>query len=382
MIYLDYNATTPLDKDVLEAMLPYLESNFGNAASATHIWGKRAKDAVEFARNQIANLIHCTPQEITFTSGATESINLAIKGVAEAYNQKGKHIVTVKTEHQAVIDTCKSLERKGYQITYLDVFKNGIIDLEQLKSVIRNDTILVSVMWVNNETGVIQPLDEIADIVHGKNSLLMSDATQAVGKLPIDLEKNRIDLLTISAHKFYGPKGVGALYTRRKNPRVSLISQMDGGGHENGRRSGTLNVPGIVGLGMAATLAHEEMTKNARKIEILRDSLEKGLLSSGDFYLNGSKENRLYNVSNICFKGIDGAKLLRSVYSWLAISSGSACSSAKAEPSHVLRAMGLPDNDAKSSMRFSIGKYTTKEEIKTVIEKISSTLMELSSSKF
>lgn len=366
MIYLDYNATTPVDKIVLEAMLPYFTNNFGNAASATHLWGKRAKDAVENARNQVANLIHCTPQEITFTSGATESINLAIKGVAEAYSEKGKHIITVKTEHRAVLDTCKSLEKRGYEITWLDINNNGLVELADLETAIRADTILVSVMWVNNETGVVQPMNKIADIVHGKNSLLMSDATQAVGKLLIDLEKNRIDLLTLSAHKFYGPKGVGALYTRRKNPRVALTAQMDGGGHENGKRSGTLNVPGIVGLGEASELAKKEMEENENRIKTLRDKLENNLLALGDFSLNGSKENRLYNVSNICFKGVDGAKLLRSAYSWLAISSGSACSSANAEPSHVLRAMGLSEKDAKSSMRFSLGKYTTEEEINEV----------------
>lgn len=382
MIYLDYNATTPVDKIVLEAMLPYFINNFGNAASATHLLGKRAKDAVENARNQVANLIHCTPQEITFTSGATESINLAIKGVAEAYAQKGKHIVTVKTEHKAVLDSCNNLERKGYDITYLDVLNNGLIDIEQLKNVIRKDTILVSVMWVNNETGVIQPIYDIAAIVHERDSLLMSDATQAAGKIEINLEDDRVDLLALSAHKFYGPKGVGALYTRRKNPRVTLVQQLDGGGHENGRRSGTLNVSGIVGLGEAAALAQKEMTKNGENIRRLRNSLEDGLLALGDFHLNGSKEERLYNVSNICFKDIDGAKLLRNVYSWLAISSGSACSSANSDPSHVLRAMGLSEKEAKSSMRFSLGKYTTEEEVELVIEKITRTLMELSSSNF
>jgi cysteine desulfurase len=382
MIYLDYNATTPVDKIVLEAMLPYFTNNFGNAASTTHLWGKRAKDAVENARNQVANLIHCTPQEITFTSGATESINLAIKGVAEAYTGKGKHIVTVKTEHRAVLDTCKSLEKQGYEITWLDVKEYGLVDLADIEAAIRADTILVSVMWVNNETGVIQPMDKIAEIVHQKGCILMSDATQAVGKLPIDLEKNRIDLLTLSAHKFYGPKGVGALYTRRKNPRVAITAQMDGGGHENGKRSGTLNVPGIVGLGEASELAKKEREENENRIKALRDKLENNLLALGDFSLNGSKENRLYNVSNICFKGVDGAKLLRSAYSWLAISSGSACSSADAEPSHVLRAMGLSEKDAKSSMRFSLGKYTTEEDVEIIIEKISRTLMELSSSNF
>jgi cysteine desulfurase len=369
MIYLDYNATTPVDRVVLETMLPYFGSNFGNAASATHLFGKKAKDSVENARKQVANLINCTPQEITFTSGATESINLAIKGVAEAYTQKGKHIVTLKTEHRAVLDTCKTLENKGFEITYLDVLPNGLIDIEILKNVIRKDTILVSVMWVNNETGVIQPIEEIAEIVHENGSLLMSDATQAVGKIEIDLEIHRVDLLTLSAHKFYGPKGIGALYTRRKNPRVTLVQQMDGGGHENGKRSGTLNVPGIVGLGKAAELAKNEIIENSQKIQRLRNILESNVMKMGDFTINGNKESRLYNVSNICFKGEDGAKLLRSLYSWLAVSSGSACSSAESKPSHVLRAMGLNEADAKSSIRFSLGKYTTEDEIQRVLEK-------------
>lgn len=367
---MDYNATTPVDERVLEAMIPYFRTHFGNAASATHLSGKRAKDAVERARQQVADLLHCDLQEITFTSGATESVNLAIKGVAEAYVSKGRHIITVKTEHKAVLDSCRALEKKGFEVSYLDVSPDGLIDLNQLKSFIRKDTILVSVMWVNNETGVIQPMNEIADIVHHNGSILMSDATQAVGKMPIDIEKNRVDLLTLSAHKFYGPKGVGALYTRRKNPRVSLIPQIDGGGHENGKRSGTLNVPGIVGLGEAAHVAAKEMNENRQYIQKLRDLLESELLKTGNFYINGNNENRLYNVSNICFKGMDGAKLLRSVYSWLAISSGSACTSQNAEPSHVLSAMGLSTTDAKSSMRFSLGKYNTEEEVKIVIEKM------------
>ncbi len=369
-VYLDYNATTPVDKRVLEAMLPYFTNKFGNASSRTHAFGWVAEDAVKIAREQVAQLINCTSQEIVFTSGATEAINLAIKGVWENYQFKGKHIITVKTEHKAVLDTCKALEKRGAEVTYLSVNREGLIDIEDLKSALKSRTILVAVMYVNNETGVIQPIRQIADIVHTNNSIFMCDATQAIGKINCDVEKEHIDLLCISAHKFYGPKGVGALYIRRKSPRVTLVAQMDGGGHERGLRSGTLNVPGIVGLGEACGIAQREMYDDAKRILNLRTRLEQSLCDFLDVFINGNIQNRLFNVSNLTFKGIRSETLINKLPT-IAVAMGSACTSAIAEPSHVLKAMGVSDEDSYSTIRFSLGKYTTEDEIDEVIERVS-----------
>lgn len=373
-IYLDYNATTPVDKRVLETMLPYFSEKFGNASSKTHGFGWIAEDAVDTARKQVANLIGCSTQEIVFTSGATEAINLAIKGVWDNYQHKGKHIITVKTEHKAVLDTCKALEKKGAEITYLSVDRDGIIDLDELKNVLRKDTILVSVMYVNNETGVIQPISKIAELVHNNNSIFMCDGTQAVGKINCNVDEEGIDLLCLSAHKMYGPKGIGALYVRRKNPRVTLAQQIDGGGHERGLRSGTLNVPGIVGLGKACELAKEEMWDDAVRISRLRTILEQKLCDLEDVFVNGSIKNRLFNVSNLTFKGVRAETLIKQ-FPTIAIAMGSACSSAIAEPSHVLKSMGLSDDEAYSSVRFSLGKYTSKEEIDEVVQTIRSWIL-------
>lgn len=369
-IYLDHNATTPVDARVLELMLPYFTEKFGNAASRTHAFGWKAEEAVKNARQQVADLIGCLDQELVFTSGATEAISLAIKGVWENYQSKGKHIITVSTEHKAVLDTCKNLEKKGARITYLNVNKDGLIDLKELKNALGPDTILVSVMYVNNETGVIQPIKEIAELVHTNNSIFMSDATQAVGKIPVNVMDDQIDLLCVSAHKFYGPKGIGALYVRRKDPRVSLFPQIDGGGHERGLRSGTLNVPGIVGLGKACEIAGKEMKIDAERISRTRDKLESDLMKLGTISINGSKEHRIYNTSNLCFKGKRSETMIKQMPN-IAVAMGSACTSAVAEPSHVLSAMGLSEEDSYSSIRFSLGKGTSKEEIEDVIERIS-----------
>lgn len=376
MIYLDYNATTPIDSEVLDAMLPFLKDKFGNASSITHQAGWLAKDGVETAIDQICSLLHCNPKEIVFTSGATESINMAIKGVFEIYKRKGNHIITCKTEHKAVLDVCASIEKKGGRVSYLNVDENGLIDIEELKKEISDQTILVTIMYVNNETGVIQPIDEIADIVHEHNSIFMSDATQAVGKLPIDLENDRIDLMAFSAHKFYGPKGVGGLYVRRKKPRVILSPLIEGGGHQRGLRSGTLNVPGIVGLGAACELANKEMQENEAKISRLRNLLELKFSLLPDIMINGSGTERLYNVSNICFKGVSSEQIINAIKSKIAISTGSACTSENQQPSHVLTAMGLSSSESHASLRFSLGKYTTDSEIDEtahlIIEKVKS----------
>lgn len=375
-IYLDYNATTPVDQRVLEAMLPYFSEKFGNASSRTHAFGWTAEDAVDIARNQVAQLIGCTAQEIVFTSGATEAINLAIKGIWENYQPKGKHIITVKTEHKAVLDTCKRLEQKGAEITYLSVDREGIIDLDELKSALRKDTILVSVMYVNNETGVIQPISKISELVHANNSIFMCDATQAVGKIQVDVNEDGIDLLCLSAHKMYGPKGVGGLYVRRKNPRVTLASQLVGGGHERGLRSGTLNVSGIVALGKACEIAKEEMWADSARISRLRTILEQQLGDLENVFVNGSIKNRLYNVSNLTFKGIRAEALIKQ-FPTIAMAMGSACTSALAEPSHVLKAMGLSDDEAYASVRFSLGKYTTQEEVQEVVDSICSFMQKI-----
>jgi cysteine desulfurase len=375
-IYLDYNASTPVDKQVLDAMLPYFSEKFGNASSKTHAFGWIADDAVKTAREQIAQLINCLTQEIVFTSGATEAINLAIKGVWENYQSKGNHIITVKTEHNAVLDTCRTLEKKGAQITYLSVDREGLIDLEELKNALTPQTILVAVMYANNETGVIQPIRKIADLVHANNSIFMSDATQAIGKINIDVEDEHIDLMCMSAHKMYGPKGVGALYVRRKDPRVSLFPQIDGGGHERGLRSGTLNVTGIVGLGKACEIAQKNMWEDAARISKLRTRLEQFLCDLENVFINGSTKHRLFNVTNITFQGIRSEDLIKKI-SNIAVSMGSACTSAKPEPSHVLKAMALSDSDALNSIRFSLGKYTTNEEIIEAIESITKAVLEI-----
>ncbi len=361
-IYLDNNATTPLDPRVLEAMMPYMTNMFGNAASRNHAFGWQAEEAVDYARDQIASLINCSPKEIIFTSGATESDNLAIKGVYEMYASKGDHIITVTTEHKAVLDTCKHIEKIGGKVTYLKVNREGLIDLKDLEAAITDKTILISIMYANNEMGVIQPIREISAIAKKHGILFFTDATQAVGKIPVDVEADGIDLMAFSAHKMYGPKGVGALYVRRKNPRVTVTAQMDGGGHERGMRSGTLNVPGIVGLGKACELAKQDMEADTARISAMRDRLEKELTTIEESYVNGSVEHRLPHVSNISFTYVEGEGLMMGVKD-LAVSSGSACTSASLEPSYVLKALGLSDDLAHSSLRFGLSRFTTDEEI-------------------
>lgn len=364
-VYLDNNSTTPIDPRVLEAMLPFLKDNFANSSS-THHFGQSINDKVKEAREQIADFINAEPNELIFTSGATEAINIAIKGVAESYSNIGNHIITISTEHKAVLDTCKDLERKGFEVTYLTVQPNGLIDLAELQKAIRPDTVLVSVMYVNNETGVIQPIKEIAKLAHEKGALFMTDATQAVGKIEIDVNNLGIDLLCFSAHKMYAPKGIGALYVRNK---TKLSPQIHGGGHEQGLRSGTLNVPGIIALAKACEIASKEMNENQKAISKLRNSLEAELLKSPNTSLNGDVKNRIYNTTNICFKGQDANVLIGRMKN-IAVSNGSACSSAVIEPSHVLKAMGLTDDEAFASLRFSLGKFNTMEDIETVIKRI------------
>jgi cysteine desulfurase len=366
MIYLDYNATTPVDERVLQKMLPYFSQKFGNPASKTHAAGWIADEAVKHARKHVADFIGAVEQEIIFTSGATEAINLAIKGVFEAYKNKSNHIIAAKTEHKAVLDTLENLEKKGADITLLNVDKNGLIDLNELEKSINEKTILVCVMLANNETGLIQPIKEIAKTVHNKNCIFFCDATQAIGKIPVNVNEYGIDLMCISAHKFYGPKGIGALYVRRKNPRVSLIAQIDGGGHERGLRSGTLNVPGIVGLGEACSICN---FKEYEKIKLLRDELEKRILQLENIHINSKDCPRLPNTSNITIKGIKAEQLISKIPD-IAIATGSACTSALARPSHVLSAIGQSAEDAYGSIRISIGKYTTQEEIITAAYKI------------
>ncbi|MGN6248230.1 MAG: IscS subfamily cysteine desulfurase [Ginsengibacter sp.] len=362
-IYLDNNATTPVDERVLESMLPYFTKYFGNAASQTHSFGWQAEEAVDIAREQVAQLINAEPNEIVFTSGATEADNLALKGVYETYNSKGNHIITVKTEHKAVLDSCHHLEKLGAEITYLDVGSEGLIDLKELEKAITSQTILISVMYANNETGVIQSIKEIGKIAKKNSILFFSDATQAVGKIPVNVINEDIDLMAFSAHKIYGPKGVGALYVRRKNPRVRLTAQIDGGGHERGLRSGTLNVPGIVGFGKACELCKVEMQKESVRITRLRDNLEAELKKIKGAQVNGSRMHRLPNTLNMSFKNADSTDLMRKFSKYIAVSSGSACTSATQSPSFVLKAMGLTDEAALSSLRFSLGRYTTEEEI-------------------
>jgi cysteine desulfurase len=362
-IYLDNHATTRVDPRVVSAMLPYFTELFGNAASRNHEFGWEAEQAVDKARKQIADLIGATPKEIIFTSGATESDNLAIKGVAEMYAEKGNHIITVVTEHKAVLDTCKKLEKLGYRVTYLPVMGDGLIDLEMLKEAITDKTILVSIMYANNELGVIQPIKEIGKICRERGVLFHTDGVQAIGKVPINVNTDNIDMMSISAHKMYGPKGVGALYVRRRNPRVQITAQIDGGGHERGMRSGTLNVPGIVGLGEACELCNREMETETVRLRYLRDKL-KAKLEAGldEVYINGSMEHRLPHSLNMSFAYVEGESLLMGIND-IAVSSGSACTSATLEPSYVLKALGVGDDVAHSSIRFGIGRFNTEEEI-------------------
>ena len=369
-IYMDNHATTPVDPRVFQAMTPYFTGTFGNAASRNHSFGWEAEEAVEKARKQIASIIGATAKEIVFTSGATESNNLAIKGVAEMYAEKGNHIITAATEHKAVLDTCKRLEKDGLRVTYLPVQQNGLVDLDQLREAITDKTILITVMYANNEIGVLQPITEIGKMARERGVLLHTDATQAVGKVPVDVNKENIDILSISAHKMYGPKGVGALYVRRRNPRVQLTAQIDGGGHERGMRSGTLNVPGIVGLGAACEFAQKGMPEESKRMAYLRDKLKDRLLAGLDeVYINGTMEHRLPNNLNISFAYVEGESLLMGIND-VAVSSGSACTSATLEPSYVLKALGAGDDLAHSSIRFGLGRFNTEEEVDYVAAKV------------
>jgi cysteine desulfurase len=378
-IYLDYNATTPVDERVLATMLPYFTHKFGNAASNSHQYGWQAADAVKLAREQGASLINATPQEVYFTSGSTEGLNLALKGLAEAYKQKGNHLITCKTEHKAVLDVCQRLEKQGCEITYLSVDSNGGINLTELQAAIKPTTIGICLIYANNETGVLHSVAQIGQIATDRNIVFICDATQAVGKVPVDVIRDNIHVLVYSAHKLYGPKGVGAIYVSRKSPRVTLIPQIDGGGHENGLRSGTLNVPGIVGLGAAAALALEEReARSEERIALLRNKLEKELLSIGGITVNGDTQNRLPNTLNICIEGIKSEQLITRVPQ-LAMATGSACTSALPQPSHVLLAMGLTEEQAYSSLRLSIGRYTTAEEIERTVELLSAAIEKLKS---
>ena len=369
-IYLDNHATTRVDPRVVEAMLPYFTEKFGNAASRNHEFGWEAEQGVENARKQIASLIGASPKEIIFTSGATESDNLAIKGVAEMYAEKGNHIITAATEHKAVLDTCKKLEKHGYRITILPVKGDGLVDLDMLRDAITDKTILVSIMYANNEIGVIQPVAEIGKICRERGVLFHTDAVQAIGKIPVDVNADNIDIASITAHKLYGPKGVGALYVRRRNPRVQLTAQMDGGGHERGMRSGTMNVPASVGLGEACAIAQREMAAEIEHSRTLRDRLRARLEAGLDeLYVNGSMEHRLPGNLNISFAYVEGESLLMGI-SDVAVSSGSACTSATLEPSYVLKALGLGDEIAHSSIRFGIGRFNTQEEVDYVADKL------------
>jgi cysteine desulfurase len=367
-IYLDYNATTPVDARVWESMIPFFTKYFGNAASHSHVFGWQAEEAVKIAREQVAQLINAEPNEIIFTSGATEADNLALKGVFESYASKGNHIITVRTEHKAVLDCCRHLEKWGADVTYLDVDKEGLLNLKELENSIRPETILIAVMYGNNETGVIQPIQEISAVAKKSGILFFCDATQAVGKIPVDVIKDGIDLMAFSAHKMYGPKGIGALYVRRRNPRVSITALIDGGGHERGMRSGTLNVPGIVGFGTACELCKIEMKKDAFKTATLRDRLENELLTIDGTSINGSRMHRLPNTTNMSFRNVDSADLMKKLSSDIALSSGSACTSATQSPSFVLKALGLSDEAALSSLRFGLGRFTTEEEIDFTIQ--------------
>ncbi len=376
-VYLDNNATTPMDPRVLEAMTPYFLEHFGNAASRNHPFGWEAEEAVDYAREQVAKLIGADPKEIIFTSGATEADNLALKGIYEMYASKGNHIITATTEHKAVLDTCKHIQKMGGEVTYLEVQENGLINLKELEAAMKPTTILVAIMYANNEIGVIQPVKEISKIAKKHGALFFTDATQAVGKIHVDVNADGIDLMAFSAHKMYGPKGVGSLYVRRKNPRVKVTAQMDGGGHERSMRSGTLNVPGIVGFGKACELCRLDMESDTAHIAKLRDKLETELLKLEEAYVNGSTEHRLPHVSNISFKYVEGEGLMMGFNKNIAVSSGSACTSASLEPSYVLKALGLGDDLAHSSLRFGLGRFTTEEQIDYTIDQVSSTVLKL-----
>ncbi len=376
-IYMDYHATTPVDPRVVEAMLPYFTAKFGNAASRNHPFGWEAEEAVDIARKQVADLIGANAKEVVFTSGATESNNLAIKGVAEMYREKGNHIITCVTEHKAVIDTCKHLEKDGYRVTYLPVQKNGLINIDELKAAITDKTILITIMSANNEIGVIQPIAEIGAIAKEKGILFHTDGVQAVGKIPFNVNDLKVDMVSMSAHKLYGPKGVGALFVRRRNPRVLLAAQIDGGGHERGMRSGTLNVPGIVGFGKAAELCRLDMAADTARLQTLRDRLNDRLHKGLDeIYVNGSVEHRLPHSLNVSFAYVEGESLLMGIND-VAVSSGSACTSASLEPSYVLKALGAGDDLAHSSIRFGLGRWTTEEEVDYVADKLISVVTRL-----
>jgi cysteine desulfurase len=374
-IYMDYSATTPVDPRVVDKMIPYLREQFGNPASRSHSYGWTAERAVEEAREHVAALVNADPREIIWTSGATESDNLAIKGAAHFYKSKGKHIITVKTEHKAVLDTCRELEREGFEVTYLDVKDDGLIDLENFKAAIRPDTILVSIMSVNNEIGVIQDIEAIGEITREKGIIFHVDAAQATGKIEIDLQKLKVDLMSFSAHKTYGPKGIGALYVRRK-PRVRIEAQMHGGGHERGMRSGTLATHQIVGMGEAFRLAREEMATENERIRMLRDRLLRGLSEIEEVYVNGDMEKRVPHNLNISFNFVEGESLIMAVKD-VAVSSGSACTSASLEPSYVLRALGRNDELAHSSIRFTVGRFTTEQDVDYVINLLKSKISKL-----
>jgi cysteine desulfurase len=376
-VYLDNNATTPMDPRVLETMIPYFTEHFGNAASRNHPFGWQAEEAVDYAREQVAKLIGADPKEIIFTSGATEGDNLGIKGVFEMYASKGNHIITCTTEHKAVLDTCKHIEKLGGEVTYLEVDKEGLVNLAELEAAIRPTTILIAIMYANNEIGVIQPVREISALARKHGVLFFTDAVQAVGKIPVNVLEDGIDIMAFTAHKMYGPKGIGALYVRRKNPRVKVTAQMDGGGHERGMRSGTLNVPGIVGFGKACELAREEMQQDAERLSKLRDKLETALLQIEETYVNGSRQHRLPHVSNVSFKYVEGEGLLMGFNKNIALSSGSACTSASLEPSYVLKALGLGDDLAHSSLRFGLGRFTTEEQIDYTIKSVTDTVLKL-----
>lgn len=375
-IYLDNNSTTPMDPRVLESMLPFFNEQFGNAASRNHSFGWNAEKAVDDARDQVAHLIGSTSKEIIFTSGATEANNLAIKGVYEMYGSQGNHMITVTTEHKAVLDACKKVEKMGAEVTYLSPNEDGLINLDELEAAITDKTILITIMYGNNEIGVIQDIKAISAIAKKNNVLFHTDATQAVGKIPVDVIADGIDLLSFTAHKMYGPKGVGALYVRRKNPRVKVTSQMDGGGHERGMRSGTLNVPGIVGFGKACELCEQEMEQEAVRLSALRDKLEKELLTIEEAYVNGNPAHRLPHVANISFKFVEGEGLMMGTKD-IAVSSGSACTSASLEPSYVLKSLGLDDELAHSSLRFGLGRFTTEEEVDFAINHVKTAVNKL-----
>lgn len=376
-VYLDYNATTPVDPRVLETMLPFFTIRFGNAASRSHLFGRDALDAVEEARMQVARLIGAEAGEIIFTSGATESVNLALKGAFEMYRSRGNHIITLETEHKAVLDTCTKLTAEGAEITRLTVNKDGLVNLEAFESAFRPTTVIVCVMLANNETGVIQPLKQLAEIASRNGAIVFSDATQAIGKVPVLVNDEGIDMMAFSAHKLYGPKGVGALYVRRKSPRVRLVAQIDGGGHERGMRSGTLNVPGIAGFGKACELAMLEMNEESARLEKLRNRIEENLMMLEETNVNGHTNIRLPHVCNLLIRHIESGALIQETLNDIAISTGSACSSATAEPSHVLKAMGLNDRDAASSVRISLGRFTSDEEVDFTIETLKHTISRL-----